>query len=59
MNNAEIALTAQNILDLQNDIAVKSAVLDPNAFSGAVVEARQNLVTLQDTFPNNAELQSL
>ena len=57
MNDAEIALTAQNILDLKNVIVVKEAVLDVNAFSGIVVDARQNLATLQDSFPSNAELQ--
>ena len=57
MNDAEIALTAQNILDLKNVIVVKEAVLDVNAFSGIVVDARQNLDDLQDTFPSNAELQ--
>ena len=59
MNEAEIALTAQNILDLEATVAEKVAVLDVNAFSGAVFDARQDLVTLQDTFPDNVDLQGL
>ena len=59
MNKAEIALTAQNILDLEATVEEKKAVLDVDAFSGAVFDARQDLVTLQVSFPDNTELQLL